>query len=310
MGVDFRVWGSYRSPRTDLQDRVLRGFAESLLKKGLKQFLRCMRRAGRAGCPRPEPSAIVTRIMARGRVFFGWWVAPVFSVVAFLSAGIRFAVGPFLKPMVGRPRSQPRELSLVISLGLLLYGSLHPFVGRLMDRLGARTVAVGGAVLLGGSLVGQRVVSRLWHLYLWFGMGFAMGLAATGPVVGSAVLRAGSPAAATALSVIGSASMAGMRLCAGDDVAGLTLGWRATYGFSAASVLVRAARALLRARLARSDGAGARRAAVGTGQPAPSALERTISVAAFAHAPFWQLRGGVFTCGFSMSLLSRTASRC
>ena len=30
----------YRSPRTDLQDRVLRGFAESLLKKGLRQFLR------------------------------------------------------------------------------------------------------------------------------------------------------------------------------------------------------------------------------------------------------------------------------
>jgi uncharacterized protein involved in outer membrane biogenesis len=40
MGVDFRVWGPYRAPRTDLQDRVLRGFTESLLKKGLKQFLR------------------------------------------------------------------------------------------------------------------------------------------------------------------------------------------------------------------------------------------------------------------------------
>jgi hypothetical protein len=39
-GVDFRVWGPYRSPRTDLQDRVLRGFAESLLRKGLKQLLR------------------------------------------------------------------------------------------------------------------------------------------------------------------------------------------------------------------------------------------------------------------------------
>jgi hypothetical protein len=39
-GVDFRVWGPYRSPRTDLQDRVLQGFAESLLRKGLKQFLR------------------------------------------------------------------------------------------------------------------------------------------------------------------------------------------------------------------------------------------------------------------------------
>jgi len=40
MGVDFRVWGSYHSPRTDLQDRVLRGFAESILRKGLRQFLR------------------------------------------------------------------------------------------------------------------------------------------------------------------------------------------------------------------------------------------------------------------------------
>ena len=40
MGVDFRLWGPYRSPRTDLQDRVLRGFAESILRKGLKQFLR------------------------------------------------------------------------------------------------------------------------------------------------------------------------------------------------------------------------------------------------------------------------------
>ena len=40
MGVDFRVWGPYRAPHTDLQDRVLRGFAESLLRKGLRQFLR------------------------------------------------------------------------------------------------------------------------------------------------------------------------------------------------------------------------------------------------------------------------------
>jgi hypothetical protein len=40
MGLDFRVWGSYRAPQTDLQDRVLRGFAESLLKKGLRQLFR------------------------------------------------------------------------------------------------------------------------------------------------------------------------------------------------------------------------------------------------------------------------------
>lgn len=40
MGVDFRVFGPYRGPRTDLQDRVLGGLAESLLRKGLRQLLR------------------------------------------------------------------------------------------------------------------------------------------------------------------------------------------------------------------------------------------------------------------------------
>jgi hypothetical protein len=40
MGVDFRVWGPYHSPRTDLQDRVLRGLAESLMRKGLRQLFR------------------------------------------------------------------------------------------------------------------------------------------------------------------------------------------------------------------------------------------------------------------------------
>ncbi len=40
MGVDFRVWGPHRALRTDLQDRVLRGVAESLLRKGLQQLFR------------------------------------------------------------------------------------------------------------------------------------------------------------------------------------------------------------------------------------------------------------------------------
>lgn len=37
---------------------------------------------------------------ARGRIFYGWWVALAFSLIVFLSAGIRFTAGPFLKPVV------------------------------------------------------------------------------------------------------------------------------------------------------------------------------------------------------------------
>ena len=37
---------------------------------------------------------------AESRIFYGWWVAA-FSLIMFLSTGIRFAVGPFLDPAVG-----------------------------------------------------------------------------------------------------------------------------------------------------------------------------------------------------------------
>ncbi|MGD0650876.1 MAG: AsmA family protein [Verrucomicrobiia bacterium] len=38
--LDFRVWGPYDSPKTDLQQRIVKGAAEQLLEKGLQKLLR------------------------------------------------------------------------------------------------------------------------------------------------------------------------------------------------------------------------------------------------------------------------------
>jgi hypothetical protein len=40
LAIEFRVWGPYASPKTDLQQRVLKGAAEQLLQKGLEKFLK------------------------------------------------------------------------------------------------------------------------------------------------------------------------------------------------------------------------------------------------------------------------------
>jgi hypothetical protein len=40
MGIDFRVFGPYQAPRTDLPDRALGGLAESMIRKGLRQLFR------------------------------------------------------------------------------------------------------------------------------------------------------------------------------------------------------------------------------------------------------------------------------
>jgi hypothetical protein len=58
--------------------------------------------------------------MTRGRVLYGSWVSIAFAVMVFLSTGVRFSVGPVLKPIVadlGRDRS---TYSLVVSPSLFL----------------------------------------------------------------------------------------------------------------------------------------------------------------------------------------------
>jgi MFS family permease len=245
--------------------------------------------------------------MRTPRVFFGWWVVGSFAVMMFLSTGIRFAVGPFLKPIVADLGLDRASFSLVVALSLFLYGAFQPFVGRLVDALGARLVLAAGVLVLAGSVASMALVTRLWHLYLIYGVCVAAGLAATGHVVGSAVIsRWFTRRRATALSVLGGASMAGMSLVVPIAMwLILTLGWRATYGLFGVVVLV-LLMPLVRWCVRESpevmgltpDGAA----------PAPGALdagaERTDVAIAVQTLPFWQIAGGLFTCGFSMSLIS------
>ncbi len=40
LALDFRVWGPYNAPKTDLQDRIVKGAAEQLLQKGLQKLFK------------------------------------------------------------------------------------------------------------------------------------------------------------------------------------------------------------------------------------------------------------------------------
>src|SRR3972149_9842536 len=113
-------------------------------------------------------------------IFYGWWGTLSFMVMGFLSTGIRFTVGPFLKPIVADLGLARASFSLGISLSLFLYGAFQPFVGRLVDRFGARPVLGAGTLALGASIAATGLVTNLWQLYLVYGVGAAVGLAATG----------------------------------------------------------------------------------------------------------------------------------
>lgn len=246
--------------------------------------------------------------MSAPRLFYGWWVTLAFSAMVFVSTGVRFTVGPFLKPMVADLDLDRASFSLVVAVGLLLFGAFIPVVGWIADRVGARTVTVVGALVLAASTAANALVEHLWQLYLIQGIFMAIGFAATGHVVGSAVIsRWFVRRRATALSALGAASMGGMSLLV--PVAAwlvLQLGWRTTYAvFGVAMLVVMLPLALWVIRDSpesmglQPDGEPAAPAA-GPG----TAAERTSVAAAVRTGPFWQLALALSTCGFTMALIS------
>ena len=242
------------------------------------------------------------------RVFYGCWVTLAFAVMVFISTGIRFAVGPFLKPMVADLDLDRASFSLVVSLSLFLYGALQPFIGRIVDRLGARLLMVAGTLLLGAALASLSLVTRLWHLYVLYGVLAAAGLASTSHVVATAVVsRWFSRRRATALASLGGASMAGMSLLVPVAMwLVIHVGWRTAYVLMGIAVVVFMVPLALWVIRESPESMGLtpdglpREAAA----PGVSVVERTDVAEAVQNRSFWQLSGGMFTCGFSMSLLS------
>jgi MFS family permease len=244
---------------------------------------------------------------APSRVFYGWRVAAAFSLIIFLSTGARFAVGPFLKPVVGDLGLDRGSFSLVISLSLFLYGAFMPLVGPLADRWGSRTVCGTGAVVMAGSLVLTGTMTSLWQFALYYGVFAALGLAATGHVVASATLtRWFVKRRGTAVSLLSVASMSGIALLVPIVMwCILRFGWRASYMIlGAASLVITLPLALFVLKDSPEDIGLHPDGGAPVSPGAAPVIESTATGDALRTPSFWLMGGGLFSCGFSMSLLS------
>jgi MFS family permease len=75
-------------------------------------------------------------------LFYGWVVVAAAMLVVALSAGVRFSFGVALPAM--QRRWTLGALSLAVVVNSVVVGAAQPFIGRLVDRLGARAILAGG----------------------------------------------------------------------------------------------------------------------------------------------------------------------
>src|SRR5262245_49305811 len=123
-------------------------------------------------------------------IFYGWWIVLTAAIGLSMGYGpiVTFTFGVFFKPLSQEFGWTRAQVSLAFSLSLLFISVVSPFVGRLVDRFGARKVIVPSVLLFGLGLISFSLLStHLWHLYaIYLALGIVGG--GTAPVPYSNVI--------------------------------------------------------------------------------------------------------------------------
>lgn len=114
------------------------------------------------------------------RVFYGWWIVAVAALGLFFGAApiIVYSFGVFIAPLTREFHANRAAVSFAFAL-FGLAGALGGLaVGRLVDRFGARRIAITSLVIFAVLLLSNGVFSgKIWHLYVLYSI---LGLAGIG----------------------------------------------------------------------------------------------------------------------------------
>ena len=227
-------------------------------------------------------------------------LAACFLVLLF-NAGARFAIGLLLQPMALDLDWSRSALSLNVTLFMVLSACALPFIGRLVDRIGAGAV-LGAAVFVSAlGLAGMSAVERPWQALLVYGVVFALGSAGASITPVGVLLSRWYPhrmgmANSIAISGMGAGQLLVISALASQLAA---IGWRGSFLALGAATLICVLPLLLLARQAAGD------APVSASAPAPAGEGRAATLRdALASRRLWLLLVIYAICGFQDFLVA------
>jgi MFS family permease len=151
--------------------------------------------------------------------------------LALVGRGLGESFTVFLKPIASDFGWDRAQIISAYSLTWLSGGLMSPFIGRLFDRSGPRTVYAVGLALLGGAFLAASHADQLWQFQLSIGLCVGIGIAFIGNVPNSILLgRWFGPRLPTAMAVVYSAAGAGVLvLLPASQILIDHVGWRGAY---------------------------------------------------------------------------------
>jgi MFS family permease len=177
--------------------------------------------------------------ITRQGIFHGWFVVAAAFTVTFVGFGSAYTFSAFLEPLQRDFGASRGSISLVFSIAGFLYFALGLVSGPLADRLGSRSLAVAGMILVAVGLAAASAARSLVEVYLAYGLGIGLGVGcAYVPAIGAVqrwFVRRRGFASGLAVSGIGIGTLA-MPPLASLLIA--SMGWRGAYIVLGAIVLV------------------------------------------------------------------------
>lgn len=113
--------------------------------------------------------------MVKQKIHPGWIAVTVTFFTLMASAGYRSAPSVLIVPLedaFGWSRSQ---ISLAVSINVLLFGLVAPFAAALMERFTVRKVVMSALTLVAISSTSTIFMTQPWHLWALWGVGVGVG---------------------------------------------------------------------------------------------------------------------------------------
>jgi MFS family permease len=236
---------------------------------------------------------------------YRWLLLVAVCVIGFMTMGTRATLGNFFKTIIADLSWDRGTISFVVAVNLWISGLLQPFTGHLMDRFGARwlfaiSVTVYG---LGVALIG--FTNSFGYLLVIYGIMLGAATAGSSMSLTNALLaRWFRDWRAFAMSINNSCASVGQLFLVYISYLLLeSSGWRQSHVYLGMAVLaVTIPMAFMVPR--RGPQSPATSGPMGRQQATQGPLETTSWSKALCSAPLWQLNGGYFVCGMTVSLFS------
>ncbi len=124
------------------------------------------------------------------KIFYGWYLVGVSMISGAFQTGVGiWGVSVFVSPMEDELGWSRSAFFAALTIRTAMTGILSPVVGPWRDsKNGPRVMMLGGAIILGFSLMALKYVDSLWQFYLFFGVLGSLGSLGAGGMLSQTIL--------------------------------------------------------------------------------------------------------------------------